>query len=238
MRLFGPVLSRASRPNLKHWEVGRSERQPPGSGLRAIADPLALDLGVRSFEVYVSGARPYALAVEPGDPPAVIVGAEIVAMGPGAVRFACGYALRLIATNFDLLAHGNAADAGTLLAGIVRQFVPDFRHPELSDGEVAASSARVARVLPKALRSELAPFAAEIATPLVLEGFLVAVQETAARLGLLASGDLGAALHVLCAARGQSLSPDGVRAVPAALALIDFALSEDHEQLVAAVDAQ
>jgi tetratricopeptide (TPR) repeat protein len=237
MRILGPTLARASKPNLKRWEVGRGERQPAGSGLRAIADVLAVDLGVRNFELYVSTARPRALAVETGDPPAVIIGAELAALGAPAVRFASGYALRLIATNFDVLALGSAIDAGVLLAGIVRQFVPDFRHPELSEADVVASSARVAKAMPKALRGELAPFAAEIATPLATEAFLLAVQETAARVGLLAAGDLGASLAVLCAAHGQPPKPGGALAVPAALALIDFALSEEHEQLVAALDA-
>jgi hypothetical protein len=95
----------------------------------------------------------------------------------------------------------------------------------------------VAKAMPKALRGELAPFAAEIATPLGTDAFLLAVQETAARVGLLASGDLAASLAVLCAAHGQPLTPAGTLAVPAALALIDFALSEEHEQLVAALDS-
>src|SRR6185436_20294602 len=106
LRILGPTLARAARPNLKRWEVGRGERQPSGSGLRALADGLAVDLGVRNFEVYVSTARPRALAVEPGDPPAVVIGSELVALGAPAVRFACAYCLRLIATNFDLLAQG------------------------------------------------------------------------------------------------------------------------------------
>jgi fructose-1,6-bisphosphatase/sedoheptulose 1,7-bisphosphatase-like protein len=209
----------------------------PGTGVRVLADALALDLGVRNFEVYLSTARPRALAVEPGDPPAVIVGSEIAALGAGAVRFAFGHALRLVGTNFDLLAQGGAAEAGVLLAGIVRQFVPEFHHPELTEGEVQASSTRVARAMPKALRAELAPYAAEIATPLAVEAFQVAVKETAARIGLLASGDLAASLSVLCAVAGQPLSPATVMALPVATALVDFALSEEHEQLVAALDS-
>src|SRR6185295_8709079 len=139
--------------------------------------------------------------------------------------------------NFDLLAQGSAADAGVLLAGIVRQFVPEFHHPDLSEAEVVASSARVARAMPKALRPELAPFAAEIATPLGPGAFLLAVQETGARVGLLASGDLAASLAALCLTHGQPLTPAGAREVPAALALLDFALSEEHEQLVGALDS-
>jgi hypothetical protein len=237
MRLFGPVLARASKPNLKRWEVGRSERQPAGTGLRAIADALAMDLGVRNFELYVSNLRPRALAVEPGDPPAVIVGAELASLGPSAIRFACGHALRLIATDFDLLAQNSASEASLLLAGIVRQFIPDFHHPELPEHELVAATARVGRIMPKALRVELAPFAAEIATPMAPDALLIALQETAARVGLLASGDLAAGLAVLCAAHSQPLTAEGVRQVPVAQALIDFALSEEHEQLVSALES-
>jgi hypothetical protein len=65
----------------------------------------------------------------------------------------------------------------------------------------------------------------------------VAVHEAAARAGLLACGDMGTALHLLLATAGQPLSPEGLLAVPAAVALVDFALSEDHHELVGALEA-
>src|SRR5439155_27029760 len=113
---------------------------------------------------------------------------------------------------------------------------PDFRHPELSDADVESASVRVARALPKGLRAELAPFAAEIAVPFGLDALIAAVQDTAARTGLLASGDLASSLRVLCAIYGQPLAPEAVAAVPPALALLDFALSDAYEELVAALD--
>jgi lipopolysaccharide biosynthesis regulator YciM len=237
MRLFGPTLAKAWKPNLKRWEVSRADRQSSGVGPRVIAETIAADLGVRSFELYLSTTRSRALSVEPGDPPALIIGREIAALGSGAVRFACGYGLRLVASHLDVLTQGSPADAGVLLAAIVRQFAPDFRHPELVDADVESASVRVARALPKALRIELAPFAAEIGVPFGLEGLIAAVQDTAARTGLLASGDLAASLRVLCAVYGQPLAPDAVAAVAPAVALLDFALSDSYEELVSALDA-
>jgi hypothetical protein len=111
--------------------------------------------------------------------------------------------------------------------------VPDFHHPELSEGDVVASSARVAKAMPKALRRELAPFAAEIATPLATEASCWRCRRPARVWACWPAGDLAASLAALTAATGQPLTPAGALAVPAALALIDFALSEEHEQLVA-----
>ena len=148
-----------------------------------------------------------------------------------------GSSHRLMASHLDLLTQGSPGDAGVLLAAIVRQFAPDFHHPELADADVDSAAVRVARALPKALRAELAPFAAEIGVPFGLEGLVAAVQDTAARAGLLASGDLAASLRVLCAVYGQPLAPDAVAAVPPAVALLDFALSDSYEELVSALDA-
>jgi hypothetical protein len=237
MRLGGPALQKSAKPNLKRWEVGRAERLGAGAGARAVGDAVAIDLGVRGFEVYVSTARPRSLVVEPGDPPALIVGREIAALPAPALRFAFGYALRLAATHFDLLAQGSPVETGVLIAGFVRQASPDFRHPDLPEGEVAAAAARVTKALPKSLRSELAPFAAEVAAPFDVQRLHVAVQEMAARVGLLASGDVAAALQVLALMHDRSPSVDLLGAVPLAAALVDFVLSEEHEKLVAALDA-
>src|SRR6185369_14583213 len=98
--LLGPQLARANKPDLKRWNVGRGERQGGGTPARDLAEPLGADLGVRSFDIYVSQTYPFALAVEPGDPPAIVLGSGLAALGPAALRFAAGYALRLAATRF------------------------------------------------------------------------------------------------------------------------------------------
>lgn len=237
MRLLGPALGRAYRPSLRRWDVGRTERVPAGAGPRVIVDAIAADLGLRTFELYVSAARPRTLAVEPGEPPALILGNEIAALGPTALRAAGGYQLRLVQTHFDLLAAGSPEALGILLAGVVRQFVPDFAHPDLPDAEVSAAAAHISRALSRGLRNELAPFAAEIAAPFALGRLHLAVQETAARAALLASGDLATTLQLLFLTDGLPLSPGTLLGSPLGQALVDFALSEDHDELVSALDA-
>jgi len=237
MRVLGPPLSKASRPDLRRYGVLRAERIAVGEGPRSVLDALAVDLGVRGFEVFVTTDLPNALLVEPGDPPAIVLGSELVKRGSVALRFAGGYALRLVSTHFDLLA---ATDPGpqALLTALVRQFL------NLPVDDDAVDEASIDRVLPrlnKALgrsqRAELRPFVAEMASRESLANVASSVQATAARVGLLASGDLSVAVEVLLAANGKPLSPTNLAESPVASGLFEFALSADYELLVRAVDS-
>ncbi len=235
LRLFGPALRKSGKPNLQQWDVGRADRVGSGDQVRAVAEAMASDLGVRTFDVYLAKTHSRALAVEPGDTPALVIGRDVVAMGPTAVRFACAYGIRLAATHFDLLVAAGAQQAATFLGGIVRALNPDFTHPDLSGPAMAAATTRATKALGKSLRIELAPYAAELATPFVADRLFLSLQETAAWAGLLACGDLAVALRVLCLAHGKPADADAIAGTPVALALIDFALSHEHEELVSAL---
>jgi hypothetical protein len=58
------------------------------------------------------------------------------------------------------------------------------------------------------------------------------VRDGANRVGLLASGDLGAALWAILAAAGRTLTLPDLLASPEARALIDFALSDAYDDLL------
>lgn len=239
MARVGPLLARTSRPDLKRFGVNRAERFEAGQGVRSIIDPIAVDLGVRGFDVYVSTTQPTALAVEPGEPPALIIGADLAALGPVALRFIAGLTLRLVATHFDALAAGSPFVGAALLAGLVQSFHPDFRHPELDDAAVAAQAQRFAKLLPRSLRAELSPFIAELATPFSATGLHAALLSAGARVGLLASGDLAASLEVLL---GSLRTPLGshraaIAQTPIALELVEFALSPEYDALARILDA-
>ena len=62
-------------------------------------------------------------------------------MGPGAVRFAAARTLRLAATHLDALLAVSPEEAAALLVGIIRQFVPEYRHPDVRDALVEAEAA-------------------------------------------------------------------------------------------------
>lgn len=237
MRVIGPALSRAAKPRLKRWAVGKSERLAAGVGFRAVADRLAGDLGVRNFDVYVTNTLPSAMTVEPGDPSVMIIGSEIAALDPVGLRFASGYLLRLMDTRFELLVDSSPVQMGALLAGVIRQFVPDYQHPDLPESAVAEAVARVSKAMSRQQRIQLAPFAAEIATQFAIAPMYAALQEAAARVGLLACGDLAASLRILALAEGRPFTPAALAGSPLALALMDFALSPEYEELAAALDA-
>jgi hypothetical protein len=237
LRMLGPGLTRASKPDLRRYQVGRGQRQGRGTPVRELLTPLAADLGVRELDLYVSTAHPLAMAVEPGDPPAIILGAQLVEMGRSALRFAGAFLLRLVETHFALLAHGGPAEAGLLLAAVARQFLPDFRPPQLDGPALAAAEIRVSRALGKSLRAELAPFASHIAGAFSPEALYLDALETGARAGLLACGDLAIALEVIARTAGHAqATPDILRQLPLANRLSDFALSEDYEELYLALD--
>jgi tetratricopeptide (TPR) repeat protein len=235
LRVLGPSLSRASKPDLKRFQVGRPERQGRATELRLAFDGLATELGLRDFEIYLSSAIPQALSVEPGDPPAFVLGAGVVAMGPSAVRFAAGFLTRLTVSHFSLLLRDGPIEAAALVAGLVRQFRPDHRPPYLPEAALREAEARLSRAMTRAMRTELAPLAVQLAAGVSPEELFTAAQEVAARGGLLACGDVGVALDVLAAYAGRKGAPlGGMLQVPLVAQLIDFALSEEYDGLIGA----
>ena len=236
LRLLGPNLARLHKPDLRAHHVGRAQRQGRGTTVREELAPIAADLGVRELEVYVSTESPRAMVVEPGNPPAIILGSELVSLGPAALRFAAASCLRLVETHFDLLTQGGAAEAGSLVAAIVRQFIPEFGHPRLDGQTLAAAEARVSRAMARNLRTELGPFASQIAGAFSPEALYLDAMETGARAGLLACGDLPAALEVLARAAGHpTATPANILELPLCNRLCVFALSDDYEELAQAL---
>jgi hypothetical protein len=235
-RLIGEPLSKGPA-DLKRYELGRGDAIARGQSPRDIIDAVAAEAGVRALDVHVKPARTAAAApplmiVEPGDPPALILGEAIVKLGPAAVRFAAARAARLVAAHLDQVVRGTPEEAGALVGGLVRQFVPDYRHPEVPSALLAARAESMARLLPRRLKQEVMPFAIEVASGFELGTLHAAVRDGANRVGLLASGDLGAALSAILAAAGRTLTLPDLLASPEARALIDFALSDAYDDLL------
>ena len=236
-RLVGDAISKASRVDLKQrYGVGKGDRLSRGQPPRDVLDPIAGELGVREYDVYAIMAEPAALVVEPGDPPSIILGARVMALGAAATRFVGARALRVIASHLDAPARATIAELGVMLAGVVRQFVPDYVHPDVDPRAAAAETARMSKAIPRALKPQVAPFAVECTAHVNLHEAHAALREAANRVGLLACGDLPASLAVILAAAGKQFSAESLRANPEALALLRFALSDDHDDLCRALD--
>jgi tetratricopeptide (TPR) repeat protein len=247
MRLVGPHLRPSGNElvqELARHGVGRADRLSRGQGPRPVFDSVGIELGAGDFELYINdkAARsgPVVLRAEPGSPAAVIVGAPIIALGPGAVRFAAARTLRLTATHLDALLAGSPEDAGALLVGIIRQFVPDFLHPAVREEVVGVEAARAARLIPRKIKLAVSAFAIESAGPFDVPALYAAVRDGANATGLLACADLPAALSVVLAASGmrdQPLALSPIVAHPEALALLRFAVSDAYDELAAAMEA-
>jgi tetratricopeptide (TPR) repeat protein len=240
-RLAGPTLAKTAG-NLARHGVGRAERLARGQVARDVVDGVAAELGVADVDVFVRAATPAGIVsaggvrVEPGERAAIILGAELPTLGGHALRFAAARALRLVATHLDLVLAGSPADAGALLAGLIRQFVPDFAHPGVRDELVAVEAERISKLLPRKLKTELMPFAVESAGAFDLEALHAAVRDGANAVGLLASGDLPASLAALLAGSGATLEPADLVRHAEALALVRFALSDDYDELAQSME--
>jgi hypothetical protein len=254
MRHVGPLL----RPSgselgqaLARAGVSRADRVARDVAPRPLFAAVAAELHAGDFELYLkSGAGAAPLRAEPGVPAAVIIGASIAGLGEAALRFAAGRTLRLVATGLDVLLASPPEEAAAIVVGVVRQFVPEYRHPGVRDALVEAESARAARAVPRKLRAQLMPFAVESAGPFDIEAMVAAVRDGANAAGLLAAGDLPAALSVLLASGGAPGAPSGasgtsagplslaaIVADPEARALLRFAVSDDYDELARAIEA-
>jgi lipopolysaccharide biosynthesis regulator YciM len=239
-RLVGPLLAKG-QPDLARHGLAKNDRLPRGQAARDVADGVAVELGVADVDVFVRAAKPAGAAlgpvrVEPGDRAALIIGAEVLALGGHALRFAAARGLRLVATHLDLVLAGTPEQAGALLGGVIRQFVPEFRHAEVRDILLEPEAERVAKLLPRKLKPEVMPFAIESAGAFSLEALHAAVRDGANAVGLLACGDLAAALAVVVSGTSPSLALGELAAHPEALALLRFALSDDYDEMAEAME--
>jgi hypothetical protein len=177
--------------------------------------------------------------VEPGAPPAVVIGAGVVDLGPGAVRFAAARAVRLVTTHLDVVLAASPADAGALLGGVVRQFVPEYKHPEVREEMIEIEAERFGKLLSRKVKQEVLPFAIESAGAFDLGALHAAVRDGANAVGLLHSGDLPAALGVVLGTHRSGHGPTTLQAIatePEALALLRFALSDDYDAMAQAME--
>jgi len=248
LRQLGPLLRPSGQElaqRLARHGVNKADRKTRGTPPRPLFDAVAVELGVGEFDLYVktlpASAGPIALRAEPGSPPAIIIGAPIEELGPGAMRFAAARTLHLTSTNLDTILAVSPEEAGALLVGIIRQFVPDYEHTEVRESLIAPEMARAERAIPRKLKPQVMPFAVESAGAFDLGALYAATRDAANAVGLLAAGDLPAALSVILEISGTVLAAPGtggpgltleaVRGNPEAMALLQFAVSDEFDDL-------
>ena len=241
-RVLAPVERATSRPDPGRWGAERAHRVGEGRPPRDLFDRVAADLGVGPYELYVTPTRASSplppLVALPGKPPAIVVGAALLQGGPAAIRFVAGRTLRLTSSSLDLALAGSEADLAAWLTGVIRQFVPTYQRADVTPDQAAAATARMSRQIPKKARPELLPFALESSGELNVAALAAGIREAADRVGLLASGSLAASLGVIFAAAGEPVSVEALRDFAEARALLEFALSDEHDDLAQLLEAR
>lgn len=239
--LLGSILQKRFGSDLRRYGVGKNERLPrTGSGAREVAGQLGIQLGVGDVEVYVSAMHPTVLAVEPGSPPQVVVGASLLegAQAPE-LRFLMARALKLYRSGCALPARMTDLELGVLMGAIVRQFQPDFAPAGVDPAALADEAQRLNRLIPKNTRNDLAPFAIEcVQVAMNPAGIAAGLAHTGNRVGLLAAGDVTAGVHILSRRAGldpRAAGPGGLtrhlRGQPEVEELLRFAVSDDYLEL-------
>jgi hypothetical protein len=248
-RLLGPVLW-DGKADPSRYGVVRGDRVSAGRSPRDIFERVGEELAVGAFDLYVTGPRDHSggatLAVDPGKTPAIFVDGALTKLGGPAVRFVAGRTLRLVSTHLDGPLASDRVDMGAWLGGVIRQFLPDYAHPDVPPDVMSERAARVAKLMPRKLRQEIMPFAMESSGYLDLGALQSGIRDGANRVGLLAAGSLAAGLRVvlsLADAEGGAGATDPLDVSPAALsrsaeaeALVVFAMSDEYDDLVKALE--
>ncbi|MFH1130868.1 MAG: hypothetical protein V1754_05995, partial [Pseudomonadota bacterium] len=222
--------------DLKNFGIQRSDRITQGDA-HVVAQELAHDYGVQKYHLFKSLSQPKLLIVENTDPPAILVGKDLL---EGATReelqFIMGRSLWIIAKSMFLPTRLKPNDLEMLVAAVVRQYVPDFvpSNVQVEDLEKIAKHLKKQRVIPRSLHRELMPFAVECSGPdMNFSGMGATIIHSANRAGLLACGSFRAAIGVL-EKSGGSFGNDKLSRLKGNLEvaeLLRFSMSDDHFQL-------
>jgi tetratricopeptide (TPR) repeat protein len=207
--------------------------------VRRIGDALANDFGVEHYEIYVLKSKPASLIVT-NDPPAVLVGRALLHEATEEeILFVLGRSLWLIKKAMILPASLRPEDLTMLVAGLVRQYSPEFQPEETDAKALRATTKKVGKAIPRKLRQELMPFALECSGSAVeLQALGASVVHSANRAGLLTSRSVFGALTALCKMAGHASPPRDpleriklLRGNVAAEELLRFAVSDPYFEL-------
>jgi len=208
--------------------------------LRRIGDSLARDFGVHGYDLYLLKSKPTALIVENTSPPAILVGKALLHEATEAeLQFMMGRSLWMISRSMVLPAFLRREELELLMAGIVRQYQPDFQPADVDPKGLHDATKKVGRAIPRKLKQELMPFALECSgTSVDLRSLGASVVHSANRAGLLTCRSVFGALSVLCRTSGLMGLPPGTGDRAAALKdnqegheLLRFGVSDAYFEL-------
>ena len=230
-RLLGDRIGKHVGVDLRAHGVTKADRVRSKERTAAIVEDVAKWLGIGDVEVYVSSKEPWLAVAEPVGPWAVVLGSELVARGPSAIRFGAAAALTMASTSLAVPDRLGPDDLSALVVALLRLFQPEFNALAVDADAVIAHLNRLRRLIPTTLANELRPFALAVdAAHFDPTALATGLDQVAIRAGLLATGDVGIGLTVL---QARLRSPDVRNAVGLSPVrdYLAFAISDDYAAL-------
>ena len=230
-RLLGDRVGKHVGVDLRAHGVTKADRIRPKERTAAIVEEVSKWLGMGEVEVYVSSKDPWLAIAEPVGPWAVVLGSELVARGPSAIRFGAAAALTMASTSLAVPDRLAPDDVSALVVALLRLFQPEFNALAVDADAVIAHLNRLRRLIPTTLANELRPFALAVdAAHFDPTAVATGLDQVAVRAGLLATGDVGIGLTVL-QARLRSPEVRNAVGISEVRDYLEFAVSDDYAAL-------
>jgi hypothetical protein len=221
----------------KRFGVGRGDRLKRGKHpIATLAAEMATEVGVRGVDVYVSSAALGAAIALATTPTSLILGSRFASLDRAAeLTFALGRGIKLGQMGLALVDTMTAEELDLLVAGIIRQFAPDWPGFGQSPDQLAAEQHRLRRLVPGNQMSELRHHALALTGVGLEPGSLhAAIRGVGLRAGLIATTHAAGALAAALRLGGHSSIQEAAND-PDLVGLIRFAVSEQHVEIQAAL---
>jgi tetratricopeptide (TPR) repeat protein len=198
MRAVQSSLDKVYPPDLERHGVSREDRSTGVDRLAPAVDEIAKRFGLEAWETYVSQRNRHACAVEPGEPPKVVVGIGMQNFSAATRRFEIGRVLGAVVAGSLLFTKVPRRELPALLSAIIGNTVRGYA--KMGDpNEAAELTRRVGRALPRKVRKLIEEDSKTAANARVpdLDQWMAAAVRSTDRCGLLACADIAAALDTV-----------------------------------------
>ncbi|MDB4985244.1 MAG: hypothetical protein JWN04_422 [Myxococcaceae bacterium] len=228
------ALNRTTPLDLHTLGAEKLDKRHP---LRSIIAEQARWVAHRDIEVFVSAELPYAFVPIQDAPVQLLVGQALIdSLSEDEQRFLVARALKIARAQMSISCRIGPQQLELLLHGLVRAQVASHAPPFLELSALDDAARRVAKHLSKRAQSELVPSLLELTYAGIPRFDATSVYGVASaagsRAGLLATGNIDAALSALIKLSGMSLENAGpaarVAQVEEARELVSFAISDAY----------
>ena len=196
LQRLGPCLTKLYPPNLERHGVSKVNRCRPEDALCRLGVPIAASLGASgAFEIYLSSQPTFTVVVENTDPPAIIIGEGLLKRATGRERrFALARTLKLVADGSYLALSIGAKELTRLVAALLHSYHQDLPLILEVGDSLEDLPKKVSKALPRKNRKAIEEYLVEasglLKDPIRWDDYLMAVEHSANRAGLVYGTDL------------------------------------------------